>query len=100
MFTEHANSQRLLTQFQSAYRKHYSTETALVKVHNDLISGVDQGNVGALALLDLSSAFDTVGHRLLLAILQKRFAVTDSTLAWFQSYLADRTDSALTISGI
>jgi len=44
-------------------------------------------------LLDLSSAFDTVDHRLLLAILQKRFAVTDSALAWFQSYLADRTQT-------
>ena len=56
-------------------------------MHNDLISAVDQGNVGALAL------FDTVDHRLLLAILQKRFAVTDSALAWFQSYLADRTQT-------
>ena len=83
----------LQTQFQSAYRQHYSTETALVKVHNDLVSAVDQGNVGALALLDLSSAFDTVDHRLLLAILQKRFAVKDSALAWFQSYLADRTQT-------
>jgi len=62
-------------------------------VHNDLISAVDQGNVGALALLDLSSAFDTVDHSLLLAILQKRFAVTNSALAWFQSYLADRTQT-------
>ena len=93
-FTEHANSQSLqFSPFQSAYRKHYSTETALVKVHNDLISAVDQGNVGALALLDLSSAFDTVDHQLLLATLQKRFAVTNSALSWFQSYLAGRTQT-------
>jgi len=100
--TEHANSQRLLTQFQSAYRKHYSTETALVKVHNDLISAVDQGNVGALALLDLSSAFDTVDHRLLLAILQKRFAVMHGLCASVVPVLLSRsnTDSALTSSGV
>ena len=51
--TEHAISQRLFTQFQSVYCKYYSTENALVTVHNDLICAVDQGNVGALALLDL-----------------------------------------------
>jgi len=65
-FTEHADSQCLFSPFQSAYRKHYLTETALVKVHNDLISVLDQGKVGALTLLDLSSAFDTVDHQLLL----------------------------------
>ena len=56
-------------------------------------TAVDQGNVGAFALLDLSSAFDTVNHQLLLAVLQKRFAVTNSTLTWSQSYSADRTQT-------
>jgi len=58
---------------QSAYRKFHSTETPLVKIHNDLITTVDVvdvdvvvEDVGALALLDLSAAFDTVDHQLLL----------------------------------
>ena len=81
----------LLSPFQSAYRKFHSTETALVKVHNDLISATDHGNLGALVALDFSSAFDTVNHQTFLSILQQRFGVADSALNWFQSYLSGRT---------
>ena len=79
-FTEHANANNLFSPLQSAYRKHHSTETALVKIHNDIITNIDQGLVGALVLLDLSSAFDTVDHNLLTKILEHRFSVTDSAL--------------------
>ena len=61
-FTEHANTNNLFSPLQSAYRKHHST----VKIHNDLITNIDQGLIGALVLLDLSSAFDKVDHSLLL----------------------------------
>ena len=47
---------------QSAYRKHHSTESALLKVHNDIIISMDKGEVTALTLLDLSDAFDTIDH--------------------------------------
>jgi len=88
-FTEHANSHRRSSRLTASI-----TETALVKVHNDLITAVDQGNVGALALLDFSSAFDTVDHQLLLTVLQKRFAVTNIILRLpASSYLADRTQT-------
>jgi len=92
-FTEHANANNLFSPLQSAYRKHHSTETALVKIHNDIITNIDQGHVGALVLLDLSSAFDTVDHNLLLKILEYRFSVTDSALKWFSFYLSDRTQT-------
>ena len=72
-FTEHADLNDLFSPVQSAYRKHYSTETALVKVHNDLVAGIDQGHIGALMLLDMSAAFDTVDHHILLEILERRF---------------------------
>ena len=49
-----------LSQFQAACRKSHSTETVLLKIHNDIISAVDEGKVTALTLLDLSSAFDTI----------------------------------------
>ena len=83
---------------QSAYRKHRSTETALVKIHNDLVGSVDRGQVGAIALLDLSSAFDTVDHLILFDVLQKRFGVTGPALTWFQSYFSNRTQTVL-VSG-
>jgi len=65
----------------------------MVKVHNDIVAAIDQGRVGALAMLDLSSAFDTVDHQILLSILQQRFAVTDSALDWFSSYLTNQSCS-------
>jgi len=78
-FTEHANTNHF-SPLQSAYRKYNSTETALVNIHNDIITNIDQGLVGAFVLLDLSSAFDTVDHNLLTKILEHRFSVTDSAL--------------------
>ena len=54
---------------------------------------IDKSHVGAIAMLDLSSAFDTVDRQTLLSILQERFAVTDSALNWFRSYLTGRSDS-------
>jgi len=66
---------------------------ALVKIHNDLVTGIDQGQIGALVLLDMSAAFDTVDHHLLLRVLQHRFSVNNSALAWLNSYLTDRTQT-------
>ena len=91
--TEHADLNKLFSPVQSAYRKHHSTETALVRIHNDLVTSIDQGHVGALVLLDMSAAFDTVDHHLLLRTLEYRFSVSDSALAWFNSYLSDRTQT-------
>ena len=65
----------LLPRHQSAYRKGHSTETALVKVCSDLIGMMDSGEHALLALLDLSSAFDTVDHDILLTRLSRSFGV-------------------------
>jgi len=89
-FTQHALTHNLVSPVQLAYRKHHSTEPALIKIYNDMVTSTDRGHVGVLALLDLSSAFDTVDQQLLLQVLHQRFSVTDSALSWFQSYLTDR----------
>ena len=57
------NRHHLLPVFQSAYRPNHSTETALARIMNDMILVVDDGRVGALTLLDLSAAFDTVDRK-------------------------------------
>ena len=69
----------------------YSTETAVIAVHNDIVRAVDQGHVAAL-VLDLSAAFDTVDHSTLLCLLQSRFSISGQCLAWSQSYLYGRTE--------
>ena len=55
-----------LCPLQSAYRKFHSTETALLRIYNDLLLASDRRQVTALVLLDLSSAFDTIDHQILL----------------------------------
>jgi len=76
--------------FQSAYREHHSTETALVRVVNDLLNLIDQGSCSLLSLLDLSSAFDTIDHGLLLKRLQTTYGISGTALKWFESYLYNR----------
>ena len=76
----------------SAYLHHYSAETAVTAVHDEIIKAIDAGNVCAVVLLDLSAAFDTVDHQILLQIMNRRFAVADRALDWCQSYLCQRSD--------
>jgi len=57
--------------FQTAYKQFHSTETSLLKVHNDVALNMDTGKVTALTLLDLSAAFDTIGYSVLLDCLSE-----------------------------
>ena len=74
---------------QSAYRAQHSTETALLKVMNDILTDCDSGNDSLLNLLDLSAAFDTIEHSILLQRLEITFGVSDTALEWFKSYLSN-----------
>ena len=76
---------------QSAYRKGHSTETALLKVQNDILMNMNRKHVTLLVLLDLSAAFDTVDHNILLARLKSRIGINGTTLNWFTSYLNNRS---------
>ena len=76
--------------FQSAYKPFYGTETALLRVNNDILSAMDDGKITALVLLYLSAAFDTVDHKILLSRLQYHLGIHDIALDWCKSYLLNR----------
>ena len=90
--SSYLNSHILYNTCQSACRPGHSTETALLKVVNDLFLSLNKGNISVLALLDFSSAFDTIDHSILVHHLHTDFGLTDTVLQWFSSYLTDRTN--------
>ena len=89
--SHHLHENNLLEPHQSAYRTAHSTETALVRVSNDILRAIDNKQSVFLVLLDMSSAFDTIDHSILLSMLNQRYAIGGTALKWFGSYLSDRT---------
>ena len=89
----HMAQNSILEPSQSAYRKHHSTETALLRVQNDILQAIDMKKCVMLLLLDLSDAFDTIDHEILLQRLRVSGGVCGTALAWFRSYLSGRTQS-------
>ena len=89
----HLDEAGILTAFQSAYRKHHSTESALLNIHNDILLNMAKGSVTALTLLDLSTAFDTIDHTILLDRLNVYYGISELALGWFRSYLSGRAHS-------
>ena len=97
--SKHLADCNLYVPVQSAYRPNHSTETALLKVVNDLLVAVDHGDAAVLALLDQSAAFDTIDHAILLKRLRCCFGVSDAVYSWFESYLSGRRQS-VSICGV
>ena len=83
--------QHLVEPVQSAYREYHSTETALIKVQSDILQAIDNGELVVLVMLDLSSAFDTVDHAILLHRLENEFGIKGPALTWIKSYLTNRS---------
>ena len=82
---------------QSTYRKHHSSESALLKVHTDIIiNSMDKGEVTALTLLDLSVVFDSIDHATLPNSHSDWYGISISGQGqiWFSSYLQNRHQSA------
>ena len=75
---------------QSAYRKFHSTETALLKLTNDIMETIDSGKITILTALDMSAAFDTLDHATLLHRLQHTFGLSGYVISWVRSYLTNR----------
>ena len=84
-----------LPKFQPGFRKYHSTETALLKVQNDILMSMDNKAVTLLVLLDLSAAFDTIEQFILLNILRRDFGVVGTALNWFGSFLSGRRQRIL-----
>ena len=81
----------LLDVYRSAYRFAHSTETALIRIHNDIIEALDKGFCVPFVMLDLSAAFDMVDHAILLRRLHSTYGFSDTALDWIKSYLFGRS---------
>ena len=90
---KHMKENDLLEEMQSAYKAKHSTETAMIRILNDLHRGVDGKSAMLLVLLDLSAAFDTVDHTILLQLLEQNIGIKGSALALLKSYLSNRTQA-------
>ena len=89
----HLDKNGLYEVFQSAYRQLHSTETALLRVQNDILQAVDSRGGAILLLLDLSAAFDTIDHEKLIRTLDIYCGIRGDPLKWFLSYLKGRVQS-------
>jgi len=92
---QYLTDNNLLPCYQSAYRHHHSTETAMLRVLSDVLTAADAQQVTLLGLLDLSAAFDYSDHPLLLQQLPRDFGVKETVLAWTMSFVTGRTQQVL-----
>ena len=77
----------------SVYCAKHSTETALLKVQNDVLSSLDfECSVVVLIMMDLSAVFDTIDHALLISLLRDMYVIHDQALAWIRSYPIDSNE--------
>ena len=75
---------------QYGFRKQHSTYMALINIINQISQGIDDGKFTVSIFLDLSKAFDTSDHVILLSKLEV-YGIRGVTLSWFVSYLGNRT---------
>ena len=89
-YNNHCDRHNLIPSFQLTYRPKHSCETLMVKLVNDLLWSMERREAIAVAVIDLSAAFDMVDHNILINLLHKTFEIGDKALRWFQSYLENR----------
>jgi len=85
------DSSGLMSKMQYAYWWFHSTETVVTKVVNDLLLAADNRQISVLCLLDLTAAFDTIDHELLILQLEWQCGLHGIVFAWFRSYMSGRT---------
>ena len=89
--SEYLEQNKLISDAQSGYRRHHSCETLLIKMVDDIDKHINENQAVALILLDLSAAFDTIDHKLLIEKLQIDYGIDNIALKWITSYLKNRT---------
>lgn len=94
----HLVSNNLQDTYQSAYRVYHSTETALLKVHHDIVTALDSNSCAVLLMLDLSAAFDVIDHSILVKRLKFSYGIGGDALAWIESYLTNRYQRVAVLS--
>ena len=90
---EHLTGNGLLETYQSAHGKEHSTERALLSVTDNLPSNTDNRLASIVVFPDLSAAFDTLDHQIMLKRLSITYGIHAKALQWFSSYLSDRRQS-------
>jgi hypothetical protein len=90
--THHLEANGLIDPYQSAYRQHFSCETAIISILNDIYVATDRKEISIAVLLDMSAAFDTIDHNALITKLES-MGVVDEALEWMVMYLNGRTHS-------
>ena len=89
-FNKHCDDYDLLPENQSAYRKHYSCETSLLRMTNNILWNMESKLVTVVTLLDLLAAYDRVDHDILLEVLHNIFGINGNALKWYSNYLKPR----------
>ena len=81
-FNEHCKQHNLILDYQSAYRENYSCETALTKIVNDILWRMEKQEITTLMEIDLSTAFNTVDHQVLIDMWKNKFKIDEVALKW------------------
>ena len=87
----HNEQHQLMPSYHSAYLQHHSCETSLLKLTSDILWSMEDQNITAVLALDLSAAFDTTDHNILLQVLKNQYGIDGKALDWYNSYLHPRS---------
>ena len=87
---QHIRINNLLPNYQSSYKKNYSTETVLIKLQDQILYNMEDQKVSAMVAIDLSAVFDTADNGIMCDVLERCFGIEKPILNWFRTYLQNR----------
>ena len=84
---DHSNRKNTTPTHQSTYKVNHSCEIALLFLHNEILSSFEKQEITKLCAIDLSAAFDTVDHGIMMSTIENTFGLSGNTLSWLSLYL-------------